>query len=270
MNNVFDQFDTPTQTVPNPFDQFDGHQAAAGVDDWVTPSAHAEVDDWTTPTAQGEVDDWVTPPDTSLSNKAARIGLGLGEFIPGAAQLAAHATGIGTETADSAAKWWTDQEAKKKAEAGLKPEDTDWYGTAGSAASYLVPGTGAVKGIKAGEGLLSLTGRSALQSGIASAAKPTSNIGNFWTQKADDFAQGALAGAALGPVSRIPQAASFVSPYAAQIAQNYLKDAPYHAALNLMSHGSLAPYTGYRAARSAMQAIGQVNRAKAAERALGD
>ena len=146
-------------------------------------------------------------PDASWGNKATRFGLGTLEPAIGLGQLAAHATGYGAETMDTAANWVAQKEAQKKAEAGLTPENWDYWSGAGNILSPVnaIPGGAAAKVAGVGaKTLLGAAGRGAIAGTAYSAAQPVTNTQeDYWGRKGTQAATGAVTGAALGPATQI-------------------------------------------------------------------
>ena len=154
------------------------------------------------PLPSGATLDKQQTPDNSWSNKANRFATGALDLPTGLAQGAAHLTGVGTETADSWASKLAQREARLKSEAGIKPNETDWYGTAGSIApSLLVPEAGiASKAGLAADTLGGMAARGAIGGAGFGAAQPVNNDkGDYWSQKGAQTATGALAGGVGAP-----------------------------------------------------------------------
>ena len=148
-------------------------------------------------------------PDTSLANKAKRFGLGMAEPAIGLGQLAAHATGLGTETMDELAQKEAQAYQTARLQAGFKPEDWDYYGGAGNIASPVNAIPGGVVGRTVGLGaktLLGAAGRGAAMGAGYGAMEPISNATQknpYWQQKGEQTATGAAFGAPLGVASNV-------------------------------------------------------------------
>lgn len=143
-------------------------------------------------------------PDTSWGNKLSRFGRGALDAPIAIAQGASHLTGLGTETTDDWANQNAQREAELKAQAGIKPDETDWYGTAGSIApSLAVPEFGIASKLGLGaKSLTGLAGRGAIGGAGFAAAQPVTNVtpdNGYWDQKASQTGTGALVGGAAGP-----------------------------------------------------------------------
>jgi len=155
------------------------------------------------------------------ANAAERVGLGMTEPAIGLGQLAAHATGYGTKTMDAAANWVAQKEAEKKAEAGLTPEDWDWWSGAGNIASPVNFLPGAAIGRVAGVGKSIIgTGLRGMAAGAGyGAMEPVTNItpeNDYWAQKQGQVGAGTLTGGIAAPVAGL--AAKAISPAASKTA----------------------------------------------------
>lgn len=140
------------------------------------------------------------------SSKAGRLMQGMAEPVAGGAQLLAHATGYGTEAADSAVNKLHNLYQASRKEAGLTPQDWDYWAGAGNMVSPVNALPGVMLGRAAGAGLtmgrLAATG--AATGAITGATQPvmTKPDQSYWGEKAAQTGSGAVAGAVIGPAAR--------------------------------------------------------------------
>jgi len=149
------------------------------------------------------------PPVSSWdASKAGRFVQGLAEPVVGAGQLAAHLTGVGTDTMDRIVK---EREAKYQASrraAGISPQDWDYMAGLGNIASPInyIPGAlagrvlgtagrAATMGRRVGEGVLSGAAQSAFTPVVDTSG------GDFAEKKTGQAGLGALAGGAGAPIA---------------------------------------------------------------------
>jgi hypothetical protein len=139
------------------------------------------------------------------SSKAGRLMQGMAEPVAGGAQLLAHATGMGTETADSAVDKLHNLYQASRKEAGLTPQDWDYWAGAGNMASPVNLLPGAAIGRIAGPAttLLGAAGRGAAAGAAAGATQPvvTKPGESYAAEKTAQIGGGAIAGGVLGPVA---------------------------------------------------------------------
>lgn len=187
------------------------------------------------------------------SNRAQRVGLGMLEPAVGLGQLAAHATGYGTESTDAAAQWIAQKEAEKKAEAGLSPEDWDYWSGAGNIASPVnfLPGAGIERAIGAGRTIAGMAGRGALAGTAYGAMQPVTDVtpeNDYAAQKQAQMeaglVTGGLTGAGAGVLAKVISPAASKTP--AQLAAEGADDATIQHArdLELMNREGVRMTTG--------------------------
>jgi len=143
------------------------------------------------------------------ASKAGRFLQGAAEPVVGLGQLAAHGTGLGTQTMDELARKEHEFYQASRAQAGLTKDDWDYWSGAGNVLSPInaIPGGAAarVAGLGA-KTLLGAAGRGAASGAAYAAAQPVADVTpeqGYWGQKAGQAATGALAGAALGPGAQL-------------------------------------------------------------------
>ena len=137
------------------------------------------------------------------ASKAGRFLTGLQEPIYGAGQLAAHLTGYGREAMDKRVADLEQRYQAARTQAGIKPEDWDYWAGAGNIASPInyLPGAAAGRLLGAGAKAATLAGR--LGEGVMSGATqgaftPITDTsgGDFAEKKLTQAGVGAAAGAA--------------------------------------------------------------------------
>lgn len=187
------------------------------------------------------------------SNRAQRVGLGMLEPAVGLGQLAAHATGYGTESTDAAANWIAQKEAEKKAEAGLSPEDWDYWSGAGNIASPVnfLPGAGIERAIGAGKTIAGMAGRGALAGTAYGAMQPVTDVtpeNDYAAQKQAQMEAGLITGGLTGAGAGVlaKAASPAASKTAAQLAAEGADDATIQHArdLDLMRREGVRMTTG--------------------------
>ena len=199
---------------------------------------------------------------------------GVSSGYAGAEQLLAH----GAEyVAPSLASGWrqgADERAQSVAtekaalaqKAGLAPDQTDWVNVAGQVASPVnYAGSGAAgmaaKAIPLVRG--SNIAKGVMQGATVAGAQPV-NSPDYWSEKGKQAAVGAVAGPVLPMVQAAAKGIAASSPYAINIAKQYLRRAPEEAILHHITGGLSAPFTG---AKRVWDAVSETNAAKAAARA---
>ena len=139
------------------------------------------------------------------SSKAGRFAQGMAEPAAGGAQLLAHLTGLGTETADKAANSLHNLYQASRKEAGLSPQDWDYWAGAGNMASpvNLVPGAAVGKLVGPARTLGRMAATGAASGAAYGAMQPvtTSPDKSYAAEKATQVGGGAVAGAVLGPAA---------------------------------------------------------------------
>ena len=207
------------------------------------------------------------PSRAELPNRAARVGLGMAEPFVGAAQFASHATGYGTQSTDAAANWIAQKEAEKKAEAGLTPEDWDYWAGAGNIASPMnfIPGgaIGRVAGV--GKSIIGTGLRGAAAGAAYGAMEPVTNVtpdNDYWSQKQGQVGTGAITGgvtgAGAGALSKV------FSPAASKTAQQLEKEGWDDATIQRAKDLALAKKEGIRTT------VGQTTGTERGESIVGD
>jgi hypothetical protein len=136
------------------------------------------------------------------SSKAGRFVQGMGRPIIGAGQLLSHATGVGTEYADRKAREMSEMEQASRKEAGLAPEDINWWGGAGEMLSPVtaIPAARAAKALAAAPSLFGAAGRGMLQGGIYGATQPVAPGADYWPTKTEQVGVGLGTGLVAGPI----------------------------------------------------------------------
>jgi len=141
------------------------------------------------------------------STKVGRLAQGMAEPILGGAQFASHMTGVGQEYMDRKAQEAADLYKASRREAGLKPEDWDYFAGAGNIVSPINALPGAMLGRAArGAGLLRQAMTGAATGAASGALQPVARVtpeNDYGSQKEAQIASGALAGGVLGPAAGV-------------------------------------------------------------------
>jgi hypothetical protein len=206
MTNPYDQFDDPIKTASleppdrNPYDQFDEQPAK------VPPQPKA---------------------GAFLSSKAGRLLQGAAEPVMGLVQGASHLTGYGTESTDAAAQKLANLYQASRREAGLTPQDWDYWAGAGNVVSPINVLPGAAIGRVAGPAstLLGMAGRAASTGAAYGATQPVTDLApgeTYGEKKAEQIGMGAITGGVLGPVAGA--AANVISPKLAPGMQQFITE----------------------------------------------
>jgi hypothetical protein len=254
MANYFDQFDSPQSEAPNFFDQFDTPTKGAG--ESMPPIPHAgkvTVRDPKNPGQWMEVDDESMPlipykPEHFKKWAGFLAGTGQGAADPaiGVAQLATHAAAAtGYEPAQRAAEW-TDRQVA--AENAAYEQARKWSGLAGAEEENLPDinrGFGnIVSPVTYATGVAGMAGKSAsalsrlsraMGTGAAIAAEqPIVNPKDYWTEKGEKTALGAVTG--LGVEAGAGIAAPWVTGQARKLAERYNIRVPFLTGLGNLGH----------------------------------
>jgi hypothetical protein len=206
MTNPYDQFDDPIKTASleppdrNPYDQFDEQPAK------VPPQPKA---------------------GAFLSSKAGRLLQGAAEPVMGLVQGASHLTGYGTESTDAAAQKLANLYQASRREAGIKPDEWDYWAGAGNVVSPINVLPGAAIGRVAGPAstLLGMAGRAAATGTSYGATQPVTDLGageTYAGKKAEQIGMGAATGSVLGPVAGT--IAKAVKPQITEAAQKLMNE----------------------------------------------
>lgn len=179
--------------MENPYKQFVEPAQQGGGD--INPYAQ-----WAQPAAEP------LPPVSSFqASKVGRALQGAAEPIYGAGQLAAHLTGIGTETMDRLNKEREQRYQASRLAAGIGPQDWDYSAGLGNVLSPINFLPGAALGRVAGRAttLAGRLGEGAVTGAGMGAMAPVNAPGDFAEEKTKQIGLGALAGAASAPVAHI-------------------------------------------------------------------
>ncbi len=181
----------------NPFVKFDAPAVAGDVNPFAKFDAP-------TPGAAEPLPTDVSPWEVS---KAGRLVHGMAEPVYGAAQLASHLTGLGTETVD---KFVRDRDARYQASrlaAGIAPKDWDYSAGLGNVLSPInfLPGAALGRMAGPGAGLAGRIGQGAVTGATMGATNPVidTSKGDFAGQKTTQALVGAAAGALAAPVAHV-------------------------------------------------------------------
>lgn len=164
-------------------------------------------------------------PGATWTNKLQRLAVGAAEPAAGLAQLAAHVTGVGTETADAAAAGLDQYYQGLREKGGLTPESWDLWGGAGNIMSPVnyVPGAAAGKAASlariGAEGLGNMAARAGIYGATSGASQPVPDAGsgNYAASKALQTGLGTVAGAGAGVAGGL--AAHAISPLVSRTAE---------------------------------------------------
>ena len=169
---------------------------------------------------------------------ALNTGAGINQTLAhGAAYISPELGGSWAKSADDLAKWYADHAAESKARAGLKPQDIDWYNTAGNLATGLAPGLSAARAMGAAKTALGVIGRGALVGAGTGASQPVTS-GDYASEKAKQTAIGAAAGAVPGIGAKI------VSPALSAGAANAIAKPAGYVSGAALGHTTGVPYLG--------------------------
>jgi len=160
------------------------------------------------------------------SSKAGRFVQGMAEPVAGGAQLLAHATGLGTQTADSAVDKLHNLYQASRKEAGLTPEDWDYWAGAGNMVSpaNMLPGAAIGRVARAGASLGRIAATGAATGAAMGATQPvvTKPGESYAAEKATQIGGGALAGSVVGPAAHV--AGSAIMPPITQAARGLMAE----------------------------------------------
>jgi len=161
------------------------------------------------------------------SSKAGRFAQGMAEPLVGLGQLAAHVTGYGTETMDSAAQRLADLYAASRKEAGIGKEDWDYFAGAGNLASPInfVPGAAIGRVAGPAKTMLGMAGRGAAAGASYGATQPVTDLGKDQTyagEKTGQILTGGATGGVFGPAAGM--VAGAVKPKITEAAQKLLNE----------------------------------------------
>lgn len=141
-----------------------------------------------------------------LSSKVGRLLQGAAEPVMGLAQGAAHLTGYGTERADAMAQKLANLYQASRKEAGLTPQDWDYWAGAGNIVSPVnaLPGGVIAKGLGPAKTLLGMAGRGAATGAAYGLTQPVTDLApgeTYGEKKAEQAGMGAVTGGVLGPAA---------------------------------------------------------------------
>jgi hypothetical protein len=162
-----------------------------------------------------------------LSSKVGRLLQGAAEPAMGLVQGASHLTGYGTERADAAAQKLANLYQASRREAGIKPEDWDYWAGAGNVVSPInaIPGGLIAKGLGPAKTMLGLAGRGAATGAAYGATQPVSDLGageTYAGKKSEQVGMGAATGAVMGPAAGA--IAGAVKPEVTEAAQKLMAE----------------------------------------------
>lgn len=145
------------------------------------------------------------PAGAFWSSKVGRTLQGMAEPVAGGAQLLSHATGLGTEKADSAVNSLHNLYQASRKEAGLSPSDWDYFAGAGNMLSpvNLLPGAAIGRAARGATALGKIAAAGAGTGAAYGAMEPvvTKPDTSYAAEKATQIGGGALAGAVAGPLA---------------------------------------------------------------------
>lgn len=183
-----------------------------------------------------------------------------------AAYLAPSAAAGWSEAADQRAKSVEAEKAALAQKAGLAPDQTDWVNVAGQVASPV--NWAGTEGVGLASKAIPLVRNSNIAKGVlqgatAASTQPVTSP-DYWDAKAKQAAVGGLAGPVLPVVQAAGKGISAASPYAINIAKQYLTHSPEEMILNHLTGGLSAPVTG---AKRVWDAVKETNAARATAKA---